>query len=76
MKGSSLILSSTEAPRDSFTTDGDAPGISDSLGNLHRSPDPRSTYVPGSLMASQVTSLRAYLRDPCTSALFKTRASY
>src|SRR6266702_3906299 len=63
--GSSLSFTSTEAPRDSFTMAGEAPGIRASFGILKRSPLPLSTYAPGSLIDSHVTSVSASLRTAC-----------
>src|SRR5438876_6707197 len=63
--GSSESLTSTEAPRDSLTMDGEAPGIRASFGILKRSPLPLSTYAPGSLIDSHVTSVSASLRTAC-----------
>src|SRR5438094_9110929 len=44
---------------------GEAPGIRASFGILKRSPLPLSTYAPGSLIASHVTSVSDSVRTAC-----------
>ncbi|SRR6266516_2458199 len=63
MYGSGLSWMSREAPDDSLRMTGDDPWIRASFGTRYRSPEPTSTYAPGSLMLSQAVSGRDILRE-------------